>query len=150
MLNADWIKPSTGDVAIELPIPKRPKWRYKMSKAEVEGNEQACFHQWLSQQDAAVERWCDALNKNSQANDESSQTPQMHILEPSYATGNETSNMPHLPTYFERNLEVWRQLYVTTNIYPFYSSNMGILSHVFCELTLCAPGGKSLKCQILF
>ena len=70
-----------------------------MSKAKVEGNEQACFCQWLSQQDAAVEWWCDALNKNSQANDESSQTLQMHILEPSYATSNETSNMPHPPMY---------------------------------------------------
>ena len=121
VLNADWVKPSAGDVAIELSIPKRPKWRYEMTKAEVEGNEQACFRRWLSQQDAAVERWRDALNKNSQANDESSPTPQIHGLEPSYATGNETSSMPHPPTYFERNLEVWRQLYVTANIYHCYS-----------------------------
>lgn len=85
-----------------------------MSKAEVDGNEQAYFCRWLSQQDAAVEQWRNALNKPPQADEQSDQALQSPRpdTQPS-TTSNETSGMPHPPIYFERNLEVWRQLYVT-------------------------------------
>jgi hypothetical protein len=67
-----------------LTCPKRPKWRYDQSKLEVERNEEGLFEKWLAQTDAAIERWHDP----------------------------KTSPMPRSTSYFERNLEVWRQLYV--------------------------------------
>jgi hypothetical protein len=74
----------------DLPIlisPKRPKWRYDQSKLEVERNEEGVFKKWLSQTDEAIEQW------------------QSRTLP-------EGSQMPHSTSHFERNLEVWRQLYV--------------------------------------
>lgn len=117
VLNEDWVKPPIGDVAMQFYIPKRPKWRYGMSKAEVDGNEQAYFRRWLSQQDAAVEQWRDALNKTPQADEQGDQALQSPRPDTqSSTTSNERSSMPHPPTYFERNLEVWRQLYVTADM----------------------------------
>ena len=88
-----------------------------MSKAEVDGNEQAYFRRWLSQQDAAVEQWRDALNKTPQADEQGDQALQSPRPDTqSSTTSNERSSMPHPPTYFERKLEVWRQLYVTADM----------------------------------
>lgn len=70
-----------------LTCPKRPKWRYDQSKLEVECNEEGLFKKWITQTDSAIERW-----QNSDAP--------------------KTSPMPTSTSYFERNLEVWRQLYV--------------------------------------
>ncbi|KAI0274993.1 hypothetical protein BC834DRAFT_850618 [Gloeopeniophorella convolvens] len=36
---------------------RRPKWRYEMSKKEVEKNEEGLFAKWLSRTDALVEEW---------------------------------------------------------------------------------------------
>lgn len=73
-----------------LTCPKRPKWRYDQSKLEVERNEEGLFERWLAQTDAAIERW------------QNSDDPKTS-----------SSPMPRSTSYFERNLEVWRQLYVT-------------------------------------
>ncbi|TKA50181.1 hypothetical protein B0A53_06412 [Rhodotorula sp. CCFEE 5036] len=63
----------------ELTCPKRPKWKYTMTKAEVEKNEEGVFRNWLAATDALIARDTDAS-----------------------------------PTFFERNLNVWRQLWRTT------------------------------------
>lgn len=63
----------------ELTCPKRPKWKYTMTKAEVEKNEEGVFRSWLATTDALIARDKDAS-----------------------------------PTFFERNLNVWRQLWRTT------------------------------------
>ncbi|GAA5866420.1 hypothetical protein JCM3774_004677 [Rhodotorula dairenensis] len=63
----------------ELTCPKRPKWKYSMTKAEVEKNEEGLFRNWLATTDALVAR-------------------------------DQTAS----PTFFERNLNVWRQLWRTT------------------------------------
>ena len=85
----------------ELTCPKRPKWKYTMTKAEVEKNEgtlpshivlsrwklipcvctrsEGVFRNWLATTDALIARDTDAS-----------------------------------PTFFERNLNVWRQLWRTT------------------------------------
>ncbi|GAA5986537.1 hypothetical protein JCM10908_003790 [Rhodotorula pacifica] len=65
--------------ADQLTCPKRPKWRYTMTKAEVEKNEEGLFRSWLATTDALIARDEDAS-----------------------------------PTFFERNLNVWRQLWRTT------------------------------------
>jgi hypothetical protein len=82
----------------QFTLPKRPKWRYDMTKEDVEKREESFFKEWLSRTDALVEDWMNEgadLEKNSDATVESSRS---------------TLRMPRSPTYFERNLDVWRQL----------------------------------------
>lgn len=85
---------------VTLTCPKRPKWRYDMTKEMVEKNEEALFRRWLDQSDEAVDAWCESQNAR---------------VTPANGTGEEaqTTSMPHAPTSFERNIEVWRQLYVS-------------------------------------
>lgn len=80
--------------------PKRPKWRYDMSKNEVEKNEEGLFKKWLDETDHIFDEW---VGRGPPA--------------PTGDTGNQGETvMPRAPTYFERNLEVWRQLWRVTEI----------------------------------
>src|SRR6266550_8449836 len=75
---------SVGHVSQDLPrltCPCRPKWRFDMSKKEVEHNEEGLFKKWLEQVDKDFRAWQESAQSES-------------------------------PSYFERNVEVWRQLYV--------------------------------------
>ena len=74
-----------------LTCPKRPKWRFDMSKKEVETNEEGLHMKWIAQTDKAVSDWQNGPEENK---------PE------------DLKKMPRSPTYYERNLEVWRQLYV--------------------------------------
>ncbi|QRV83278.1 50S ribosome-binding GTPase [Ceratobasidium sp. AG-Ba] len=74
-----------------LVCPRRPKWRYKMTKEEVEKNEEGLFAKWTTQTDEAINSW-------RQANIIPSKTDSGPGILPA-------------PTYYERNLEVWRQLW---------------------------------------
>jgi hypothetical protein len=83
-----------------LVCPKRPKWRFDQSKKEVEKNEEGMHRKWLSQTDSAVEEWrrkCDGHEE---------------LESPTEMRDGELTTMPKSPTFFERNLEVWRQLCV--------------------------------------
>ncbi|KAL8292872.1 hypothetical protein RQP46_000566 [Phenoliferia psychrophenolica] len=64
-----------------LSCPKRPKWHYTSSKLEVERNEEGVFSQWLKSTDDLLGSFSSSLRS----------TP--------------------APTFFERNLQVWRQLW---------------------------------------
>ena len=93
-----------------LAVMKRPKWKYDMSKKEVEANEAGMFKKWLEETDAAVQNWAQAQNdgyanrlpEEGMVNSEASADAQDVYKE----------RMPTAPPMFERNLEVWRQLYV--------------------------------------
>lgn len=99
-LRREWIAPTP-----QLTLPRRPKWRYQMSKDELDANEQACFRTWLAQQDAIVEQWQCALN--APPSTDQADPPDL----PANPVGDsETRQMPYPPTHFERNIEVWRQL----------------------------------------
>lgn len=88
ILNQNAIFHNFDDANMEpLSCPKRPKWRFDMSKLEVERNEEGLFKKWILQTDEALEKWQSKVN----------------LPEPANA-------MPRSPSYFERNLEVWRQL----------------------------------------
>ncbi|KAH8099372.1 P-loop containing nucleoside triphosphate hydrolase protein [Cristinia sonorae] len=90
--------------AAKLTCPKRPKWRYDMSKKEVEKNEEGLFGKWLDQADEIVNDWCDvSMDSSSPSNSMNSASDVTH-------------EMPRAPTSFERNLEVWRQLWRVTEI----------------------------------
>ena len=77
----------TGNLA-RLICPRRPKWRFDMSKKEVEHNEEGFFKKWLEQTDEQLKVW------------QESDTIENGTLRASLRS----------PSYFERNLEVWRQL----------------------------------------
>ncbi|KAF8832077.1 hypothetical protein HHX47_DHR1000872 [Lentinula edodes] len=79
-----------------LTCPRRPKWRYDMSKKEVESNEEGLFKKWLQETDSALERW---RLGNKRSDDHLDDTE--HEREPAIVRSSSS---------FERNLEVWRQL----------------------------------------
>jgi len=81
-----------------LSCPKRPKWRYDMSKKEVERNEEGMFEKWLAQTDNSIAR-CLTVESSGQPGD-------FHDLD----IASSAVTVPKSLTYFERNLEVWRQL----------------------------------------
>ncbi|RPD57034.1 P-loop containing nucleoside triphosphate hydrolase protein [Lentinus tigrinus ALCF2SS1-6] len=83
----------------QLTCPRRPKWRYDMSKKEVEANEEGLFKKWLAQTDAALDLGHPAAHEGS-----------------GDITKADHQSMPHAPTSYERNLEVWRQLWRVTEI----------------------------------
>ena len=65
-----------------------------MSKDQVEKNEEALFKKWLDQTDQVFKEWVDRSPSPSDGE----------------TNNQEETVMPRAPTYFERNLEVWRQL----------------------------------------
>jgi hypothetical protein len=69
-----------------------------MSKKEVEHNEEGVFKKWLAQTDGIVEQW------------ERSREPEPPNPEESEERYDPPVLAPPSPTYFERNIEVWRQL----------------------------------------
>ena len=102
---ADVDKPPPGAVpphGSQLTCPKRPKWRYDMSKKEVEANEEGLFKKWLAQTDAALAAWSHPTDVGQPAAHEGFGDITKSVPE----------SMPHAPTSYERNLEVWRQLCV--------------------------------------
>ncbi|KAG8219519.1 hypothetical protein J3R82DRAFT_469 [Butyriboletus roseoflavus] len=102
VLRHEWITPTAA--ASQLPplsVPNRPKWRYQMSKDELDANEQAYFRTWLAQQDALVEQWRRALN----ASPSTDQTIPSADPARDPVNDSETRPMPHPPTHFERNIE---------------------------------------------
>ena len=100
-------KPPHGAHDAPLTCPKRPKWRYDMSKKEVEANEEGLFRKWLAQTDDAVNAWA---TSQSFAAPTGRTSPPAAAHEPAPGEATATERMPHAPTSFERNLEVWRQL----------------------------------------
>ncbi|KAL4241690.1 Ras GTPase GNL1-like protein [Abortiporus biennis] len=82
-------------ISDQLTCPKRPKWRYDMTKNEVEKNERVWFQKWLDQTDTVIHGIYDGEIKES---------------------SDGIPTMPHAPTSFERNLDVWRQLWRVTEI----------------------------------
>jgi len=94
VFSTDDLNQSSDADTLKLSCPKRPKWRYDMSKTEVEKNEEGQFKKWLDQTDQVLKEWVDSGSRPSDV-----------------PTGDQGEGvMPRAPTHFERNLEVWRQL----------------------------------------
>lgn len=75
----------------ELTCPKRPKWRFDQSKKEVETNEERQYQIWMGQTRTKMDQWRGVGQDSSEENIRSGRVKS--------------------PSYFELNLEVWRQLY---------------------------------------
>lgn len=100
-----------------LKCPRRPKWRYDMSKEELEANEEGLFKKWLAQTDELLNQWCsNGIQEDLPPGEKSRNARKLEIDDVQQA-----SEMPHAPTSYERNLEVWRQLYVEFH-YTFHFS----------------------------
>jgi hypothetical protein len=95
-----------------LSIPRRPKWKYEQTKKEVEANEAGLFKKWLVAADEAVERWRAIAQRG----------PGEEAAEPDEDAPSSSSSFsiqwPRSTTYFERNLEVYRQLWRTLELSP--------------------------------
>ncbi|KDQ63256.1 hypothetical protein JAAARDRAFT_188849 [Jaapia argillacea MUCL 33604] len=89
----------------QLTCMRRPKWRYDMTKKEVEKNEEGLFAKWLQQMDDVVEGWRDPGDPDEGKDANPKDIPVAEELK-----------MPRSPTVFERNLEVWRQLWRVTEL----------------------------------
>ena len=73
-------------------------YRYDMEKKEVEKNEEGLFTKWIVEMDKNVEAWrSEGIVEEKDENDQI-----IHSVDA----------LKRSPTYFERNLEVWRQLWV--------------------------------------
>ncbi|OAX43025.1 P-loop containing nucleoside triphosphate hydrolase protein [Rhizopogon vinicolor AM-OR11-026] len=103
-------KPGSDLEIDQLSVPKRPKWKYTMSKDEVDANEEGHFRRWITQTDAIVERWHRQGNQPVTSDTDPGSIGE-HVVD-TMSPG----EMPRPPTYFERNLEVWRQLWRVTEI----------------------------------
>ncbi|KAG8803593.1 hypothetical protein FRC17_006158, partial [Serendipita sp. 399] len=96
---------------VTMYAPKRPKWRYDQTKKEVEKNEEGLFSKWLREMDTIVEQWQAPPAMATAERDDGTKEEG--------TSSRETENSiiyKRSPTYFERNLEVWRQLWRVTEI----------------------------------
>nr|XP_019051132.1 hypothetical protein I302_01581 [Kwoniella bestiolae CBS 10118]OCF30062.1 hypothetical protein I302_01581 [Kwoniella bestiolae CBS 10118] len=98
----------------KLSCPSRPKFRVGQSKKEVERNEEGVFKKWLSGTNQIMQEYVDGQEEEEQG-------------------------YPRGPTWFETNLEVWRQLWRVTE-----SSNiLLLLLDSRCPLLHCPPSLRS-------
>ncbi|WVQ95598.1 hypothetical protein IAU59_002695 [Kwoniella sp. CBS 9459] len=96
------------DTEGELTCPQRPRFRYGQTKKEVERNEEGHFKKWLSGIEDVMQSWVDEGDEQG---------------------------VPRGPTWFETNLEVWRQLWRVTET----SSILLLLLDSRCPPLHCPP-----------
>lgn len=101
-----------------LSIPRRPKWKYEQTKKEVEANEAGLFKKWLAAADDAVERWRTVAPKGDDDAAESEGATPAPPEPDADAASSSSIQWPRSTTYFERNLEVYRQLWRTLELSP--------------------------------
>ncbi|KAF8513455.1 hypothetical protein JB92DRAFT_2923353 [Gautieria morchelliformis] len=94
----------------QLTCPKRPKWRFDMAKKEVERNEEGVYQKWMSEVDAHIEAWRRTEPEITGPKDA------VETSTSSVANIDASPSVPASPTYYERNLEVWRQLWRVSEI----------------------------------
>ncbi|KAJ7597491.1 hypothetical protein C8J56DRAFT_773806 [Mycena floridula] len=99
---------SNAESSDTFTCPRRPRWRFDMAKSELNHNEEGLFQKWLAQSDEIVARWQNPPQAENEAIDKPVDT-EVLVSEP-------VETMPRSITYFERNLEVWRQLWRVTEI----------------------------------
>lgn len=81
--------------AAPLTVPARPKFRYGQTKKEVEKNEEGVFRKWMAGVRGTVEAWVEDGAWSGKPVDDD---------------GPKGLEWIHSPSWFETNLEVWRQL----------------------------------------
>ncbi|GAA5927187.1 uncharacterized protein JCM15063_005831 [Sporobolomyces koalae] len=97
VLRVEELQPPRGE---DLMCPKRPKWSYNSTKKEVEKNEEGMFRKWLTATDEALLEMTSARR----------------AVDPDGDYSDLPTAINSSPTFYERNLNVWRQLWRTTEI----------------------------------
>ena len=93
-----------GDEATRLVCPVRPGFSYDMTKDEVERNEEKYFADWLKGVEETMRRWVATPEQKAYDHAAFANTaPESGALD-------RAGLARHSPTWFETNLEVWRQL----------------------------------------
>lgn len=105
---------SVGSTAIgqsrpgqRLSCPARPKFRYDMTKKEVEKNEEGYYARWLDETEGVVRAWVEGEEEVEQDGEGQQEDAAEEALAAFKVGGGLTRRSP---TWFETNLEVWRQL----------------------------------------
>jgi hypothetical protein len=88
-----------------LTCPSRPKFRVGAGKKEVERNEEGWFRQWLAGTEAVVEEWVEGGEGDTEEGNEGEEG-----IGGREEDREEGVTWPRSPSWFETNLEVWRQL----------------------------------------
>jgi hypothetical protein len=87
-----------------LDCPKRPKWRYGVTKKELEKNEEGNFAKWLQSVDDVAEEYAMIDEETGSDDDNENTTASLQMVD-------RTELEVRSPSFFERNLQVWRQLW---------------------------------------
>ncbi|WRT70647.1 uncharacterized protein IL334_007645 [Kwoniella shivajii] len=115
------------DEECRLSCPSRPKFKYGQTKKEVERNEEGLFKKWLKTTEDIIQSWID--DEQQSKGDESDKSSEQDQID----------EIPRGPTWFETNLEVWRQLWRVTEA----SSILLLLLDSRCPLLHCPPSLRS-------
>ena len=104
-----------GHEETQLTCPSRPRFRFGQTKKEVEKNEQGIFRIWLKNTEAVVRAWVESgggqgVGDKIRYVEEGAHTEDLELEQQQQQR--EDGQWPRSPTWFETNLEVWRQLYV--------------------------------------
>ncbi|KAL5519146.1 hypothetical protein ACEPAH_829 [Sanghuangporus vaninii] len=105
------ISTDNDNEARKLIVPRRPKWRYDMSKKEVEANEVANFKRWLDETDHIIQGWKADVSAKDDFLRPRGDSGSAVLSSGSQALVDDSDHMSYAPPLFERNLEVWRQLW---------------------------------------
>ncbi|KAH8826833.1 P-loop containing nucleoside triphosphate hydrolase protein [Flagelloscypha sp. PMI_526] len=129
----------------KLTLPQRPPWTYETTKEELERTEEMSYAKWIAATDALITSSASTRLEEDNRNDQ-----ETHPEFP----------RPLNITYFERNLEVWRQLWRVTEISsilvclldiraPLLHLPQSMISYLesFCPSSP-APGGSSSTSQL--
>jgi hypothetical protein len=82
-----------------LTVPARPRFRFGQTKKELERNEEGMFRKWLGETDGVMQEWV-----------EGEEPPMQEGLNEDGVYIEPEPKWPRGPSWFETNLEVWRQL----------------------------------------
>ncbi|KAK4688597.1 large subunit GTPase 1, partial [Tremellales sp. Uapishka_1] len=88
-----------------LSCPARPRFRVGQTKKEIERNEEGMFEKWLSGVDEVINEWLDGEDEEDIDERDAGELDEER---------EEVEKWPRGPTWFETNLEVWRQLWRVT------------------------------------
>ncbi|KAK8850508.1 hypothetical protein IAR55_004426 [Kwoniella newhampshirensis] len=126
---------SGRDTEDKLTCPSRPRFRHGQTKKEVEKNEEGAFKRWLRGVEDIMEGWVDGVDE---------EVPEKHRVddEPDHIVDAEVEEdviWPRGPTWFETNLEVWRQLWRVTES----SDILLLLLDSRCPPLHCPPSLRS-------
>jgi hypothetical protein len=94
-----------------LTCPTRPKFRYGQTKKEVERNEEGMFARWVAGTRGFVEEWVEGGEEEKREEGEEEEVDPAGVEEmEDEGDGEKVWERLRSPTWFETNLEVWRQL----------------------------------------